>query len=359
MSADRFNLSPVDCLPIDLPAGRLLLEQFIPSVVTEAGDRAFGTLAFTPQGEVWRDHDGRSWLYTSTRNERGRWISQARWFSCATLEAGPPQTVLEVHAPDLWAVVHLVIRLCDERWLAFYSAGRGIRAAIAESANGPLRRLDNFSLAPEQDWEWHGGDRDIASCEANGCFVPISFGNGHYNFWLGYDSYHADQGSGRLGWARVCWDTRAETLSLKERHVDNPLPLGARHWHAARCGGNLASDVTLSGYRPFFFYSRPTRSVCLLSLSLARADDPLHLNPVWQGPIDKPLGDELLVEKFETWQEAERLHMLYESRHRDGTWNTGYRRYVWLPPDDADTAKRIERAGATTLTREWAKSHDS
>ena len=81
-----------------------------------------------------------------------------------------------------------------------------------------------------------------------------------------------------------------------------PSPRAATdHWHAARCGGNLASDVTLSGHRPFFFYSRPTRNICLLSLSLSLAlalappDDPLHLEPVWQGPIDKPLGDELLL----------------------------------------------------------------
>ena len=351
MSAETFELSPVDCLPIDLPAGRLVLEQFLPRVLADKENCAFGTLAFTPEGRVWRDRDGRSWLYTSTLDDHGRWVSQARWFSCTTLEAGPPQTVLEVDAPDLWAVVHLVIRLSEERWLAFYSAGRGLRAAIAERANGPLRRLDNFAVIPEQAWEWYGGDRVTASCEANGCFATISNRNGHFDFWLGYDSYHADQGGGRLGWVKVSWDTRAETLSLKERHADNPLALGPDNWHAARCGGSLASDVALSGHRPYFFYSRPTRNVCLLSLALARPDDPLHLEPVWQGPIDKPLGDEVLLEKFETWQNADRLHMLYESRHRDGSWNTGYRRYVWLLPNDADTAKRIARAAATTLTR--------
>jgi hypothetical protein len=100
MSAETFDLSPVDCLLIDLPAGRLVPEQFIPSVLTETGNCAFGSLAFTPQGRGWRDRGGRSWLYTSTLNEHGRWVSQARWFSCTTLEAGPSQTVPEVYAPD-------------------------------------------------------------------------------------------------------------------------------------------------------------------------------------------------------------------------------------------------------------------
>ncbi|MEQ8369266.1 MAG: hypothetical protein RIE31_09280 [Alphaproteobacteria bacterium] len=325
---EPIRLGPSDALPIDLPGCHLVLERCIPHVLPDQGHAGFGTLAFAPDGRIWCDGDGRTRLYTTTHSASGQWVSQVRSFSTDDLQAGQPHTVLSPLGEELWAVIHLVVRVAADQWLAFHSWGRGLAASLAPTPEGPFTRIPRFSMAPQEAWEWEGGAPDVASLEANGCFEPISHDGQRFTFWLGYDSYHVDETTGRLAWARLVFDGDAGTLTLQERHRDSPLPFQPDRWIAARCGGNLERGTDLGGFRPYFYYTRPTRNVCLMALALARPDDPLFLDPVWRSEVDKPLGPEEVIEKFECWRGDDRLHMLYEARHTGGLWRTGYRAYA-------------------------------
>jgi hypothetical protein len=315
-----------------LPGCRLVLERCVPHVLPDSSHAGFGTLVFDPAGKIWRDNHDRTRLYTTTQSAAGQWISQVRDFTTDLLDAGDPITVLSPQGTELWAVIHLVIRLAGDQWLAFYSHGRGLAAALAPTPEGPFSLIDDFAITPADDWEWQGGAHDVTSLEANGCFEPIAHDGGKFAFWLGYDSYHVDETTGRLAWARVSWDDATQSLTLDQRHPANPLPFQPERWIAARCGGNLERGLALGGLRPFFYYTRPTRNVCLMALALARPNDPLFLDPVWRSEVDKPLTPEDVIEKFECWRAQDRLYMLYEARHTDGLWRTGYRAYRIEPP---------------------------
>jgi hypothetical protein len=63
-----------------------------------------------------------------------------------------------------------------------------------------------------------------------------------------------DRTAGQLGWAKVRIDKRVVNVELLEKHPRNPLPMLPKNHIAARCGGNLATNIRLGGQYAFFFF---------------------------------------------------------------------------------------------------------
>jgi hypothetical protein len=143
--------------------------------------------------------------------------------------------------------------------------------------------------------------------------------------WLGYDSYHVDQTAGQLGWAKVRIDKRSRSVALIEKHPGNPLPMLPKDYIAARCGGNLAASVRLGGQYAFFYYTRRRKEKIMLTAALS--SDPLFQQVTKIVEIEPPLGDEKVIEKFESYMLDGNLHIVYENRLGSGHWGTGIRIY--------------------------------
>ena len=109
--------------------------------------------------------------------------------------------------------------------------------------------------------------------------------------WLGFDSYHVDQ------------------TVLPDNYI------------AARCGGNLAADIRLEDQHAFFYYTRPSKQKIILAVALS--PDPLFQTVTRIVELEPPLGDENVIEKFESYVIGDRPHIIYENNLVSGRWGTG------------------------------------
>ena len=291
-----------------------------------AEEHGFGGFLFDLHGQpVLSDSCG--WLYT-TRCEDGRWHSWVRRFDLVTHAWSRPQRVLSPAAGSDRAVLHHVVQLDDTLTVGFLCDGQGIGFATAPGPATAFRIRPGFAMRPEPGWETREGPVQGWTLEANGAHVLVQDSPAATRLWLGYDSYRREGRLGDLGWAQVQIDKRTGKACLLERHPENPLAFRAPGWACARCGGNLATGPLADGRFAFVYYVRPSEAECFIALALS--PDPLFLRGVERFILDAVIGEEVVAEKFEAFLIAGDLHLFYESKHRDGSWHTGFRRYRLL-----------------------------
>ena len=245
--------------PIVIANGvRLERVHFNQSLLPAEDQAGFGTLLFDVSGKLVLHERSKTWLFTTglaepapagKRNWYGQWISHVREFDVRTLAAGPRKVALRVSGGDRWSVIHDVIQVTPELFVAFYSANGGVRAAVSRRPDGPFRTVPGFKIQGSDAWERAGGNE--TSLESNGAHVLIDEDARAVAFWLGYDSYHVDRTAGQLGWAQVRVDKLTRTVEYLGKNPSNPLPLLREGYLAARCGGNLSTDVELDHQRAF------------------------------------------------------------------------------------------------------------
>lgn len=299
----------------------LVLVEYIPDLLGEA--HGFGCLLFDTQG-LPAIVDGSSWLYTTVEVE-GLWQSWARPFDLTTLKAGPARRVLAPHAGSDSAVFHHVLAVAEDLYVGIFCDGPGIGAAIASSPEATFKPDPDFAVTVVPGWETRGGGTAGWTLECNGACVPIAESATSLTFWQGYDSYRAADFSGDLGWVGIHVDKESRRVHALDRHPGNPLPFRREGYSCARCGGNLAADLTIAGKRPYFYYTRPSMTQALLGLALS--SDPLFQKAVEHHLLGTTLGEETVMEKFQAVQRGEDILLFHESRFRDGSWHTGLRRY--------------------------------
>jgi hypothetical protein len=105
----------------------------------------FGSLLYDEKGELVL-HDGtKTWMYTTglfeaptggQRDWYGKWISYAREFDVKTFRSGKSKIVLGLAEADRWAVIHDVIKVSANLFVAFYSANGGVKAAVGDRPDG-------------------------------------------------------------------------------------------------------------------------------------------------------------------------------------------------------------------------------
>ena len=292
----------------------------------------FGSLLYDERGELVLHAGNKTWLYTTGLSEApaagqrdwyGKWISHVREFDIKTLASGKSKVVLGLAGADRWAVIHDVIRVSENLYVAFYSANGNVRAAVSGAPDGTFKALEDFKIEVTDAWEKKGGKVD--SLESNGAHVLIEETDQSLTLWLGYDSYHVDKTAGQLGWAKVRIDRMSGAVKLIEKHPRNPLAMLPENYIAARCGGNLATNIRLGNQYAFFYYSRQSKDRIMLTAALS--SDPLfqHITNIVE--IEPPLGDEKVIEKFESYMLDDELHIIYENRLASGHWGTGIRIY--------------------------------
>jgi hypothetical protein len=301
-------------------------------LLPDRGHAGFGSLLYDEKGELVLHDGSKTWLYTTglfeaptggRRDWYGKWISYVREFDVKTLASGKSKIVLGLAGADRWAVIHDVIRANDNLFVAFYSANGRVRAAISDEPEGPFKPVHDFKIEVTDAWEKEGGK--VASLESNGAHVLIEETDHVLTLWLGYDSYHVDRTAGQLGWAKVRIDKRSGNVELVEKHPRNPLAMLPKNYLAARCGGNLATNIRLGDQYAFFYYSRRSKDKIMLTAALG--SDPLfqHITNIVE--IEPPLGDEKVIEKFESYMLGNELHIIYENQLASGHWGTGIRIY--------------------------------
>jgi hypothetical protein len=301
-------------------------------VLPDREHAGFGSLLYDEKGELVLHDGNKTWLYTTglfeaptggRRDWYGKWISYVREFDVGTLASGKRKIALGLADADRWAVIHDVIRASENLFVAFYSANGRVRAAISNAPDFPFKAVQDFKIEVTDAWEKEGGKVD--SLESNGAHVLIEETDHVLTLWLGYDSYHVDQTAGQLGWAKVRIDKKSGNVELVEKHPQNPLAMLPKKYIAARCGGNLATNIRLGDHYAFFYYSRQSKNKIMLTAALA--SDPLfqHITNIVE--IEPPLGDEKVIEKFESYMFDNELHIIYENRLASGHWGTGIRIY--------------------------------
>src|SRR5439155_25765277 len=87
----------------------------------------FGSLLFESRGHLVAS--GTQAARYTTALADGRWTSWRRDVDLADLTTGPARPVLDPSGDDVNSVIHHVLELDDGPALAFYSNGRGVRAA--------------------------------------------------------------------------------------------------------------------------------------------------------------------------------------------------------------------------------------
>ena len=302
----------------------LALVEFKADVLDE--EHGFGGFLFDLSGLPVLSGN-RGWLY-STRCEDGLWHSWVRRFDLLTHAWDSPQLVLSPAPGRDRAVLHHVLQLTHNHTVGFLCDGQGVTFATASAPSTVFEIQHDFALLPEPGWETRDGPVDDWSLEANGAHVLVQDSPNETLLWLGYDSYLRHGRMGDLGWAQVRLNKQTASATLLGRHPDNPLEFRAPEWACARCGGNLATGPIINGRFAFFFYVRPSEAECYIALALS--PDPLFLRDVERFILDAVIGEEVVAEKFEAFIIASEVHLFYESKHRDGTWHTGYRRYRLL-----------------------------
>jgi hypothetical protein len=319
----------VDVIP-GVQLTRLRHEQ---NILPDREHSGFGSLLYDQHGDLVL-HDGhKTWLYTTAlfeapgggrRDWYGKWVSYAREFDINTHVASGKSLALGLTGEDRWAIIHDVIQVDHRLFVAFYSANGAVRAAMSHTPDGPFRALAGFQIQVTDEWERKGGTID--SLESNGAHVLIEESAGELTIWLGYDSYHVDATAGQLGWAKLRIDKVAETVEFVGKHPGNPLAALPDQYIAARCGGNLGSSLRWGGQHVLLYYSRPSKSKIMLTAALS--DDALfqHITKIIE--LEPPLGDERVIEKFESYQVGNELHVIYENQLASGHWGTGMRVYA-------------------------------
>jgi hypothetical protein len=306
------------------------------NILPDRENAGFGSLLYDSKGQLALHGRQKTWLYTSALSEAaidgqrdwyGKWISYAREFDIESHVVGAKRVALGLTGEDHWAVIHDVLQASEHMFVAFYSANGAVRAAVATAPQGPFVAVASFRIAVTDDWEKVGGK--ISSLESNGAHVLIDDTADKLTIWLGYDSYHVDATAGQLAWAKVEIDKQRHSIILLGKHPDNPLPTRPANYIAARCGGNLSTNVRLGGQRALFYYSRPTTKSIMLTLALS--DDPLFLHVSKLIEFEPPLLDEQVIEKFESYVLGDELHLIYENKLANGHWGTGMRVYKILP----------------------------
>ena len=302
------------------------------ALLPEPEHAGFGSLLYDEKGDLVLHDGNKTWLYTTglfeaptggQRDWYGKWISYVREFDVGTLVSGKRRIVLGLADTDRWAVIHDVIRASETLFVAFYSANGKVRAAVSNAPDGRFKAVQDFKIEVTDGWEKRGGQVD--SLESNGAHVLIEETDHVLTLWLGYDSYHVDQTAGQLGWAKVRIDKESGAVELLEKHPRNPLAMLPRNYIAARCGGNLATNIRLGDQYAFFYYSRQSKNRIMLTAALA--SDPLFQHITNLVEIEPPLGDEKVIEKFESYMFDNELHIIYEDRLASGHWGTGIRIY--------------------------------
>jgi hypothetical protein len=328
------NFTLADAAPDDIPATSPYLTRIHhkQNILPDRGNSGFGSLLYDERGElVVHGHD-KTWLYTTAlfegatggrRDWYGKWISYVREFDLKSLRVGRKKLALGLAGEERWAVIHDVLKVSDDFILAFYSANGTVRAAVAHAPDGPFEALPDFQINVTDEWEKKGGA--INSLESNGAHVLIEDAGRFLTLWLGYDSYHVDATAGELGWAKILIDKDRRAVAFVEKHPQNPLRALPDGYIAARCGGNLSAKVRLGGQHALFYYSRPDTKKIMLTVALS--DDALfqHITKVVE--LEPPLGDERVIEKFETYLVGTELHLIYENKLASGHWGTGMRVY--------------------------------
>jgi hypothetical protein len=303
-----------------------------PMLLPDHEHAGFGSLLYDKKGELVL-HDGtKTWLYTTglfeaptggRRDWYGKWISYVREFDVRTLDSGKRKIVLGLADADRWAVIHDVIKVSENLFIAFYSANGTVRAATSNHPDGPFKAGHDFRIDVTDAWEKESGH--VNSLESNGAHVLVNETDHDLTLWVGYDSYHVDQVAGQLGWAKVRIDKSSGHVDLIEKYPLNPLAMLPKDYIAARCGGNLATNIRFGDQYVFFYYSRPSKAKIMLTAALS--SDPLfqHISKIVE--IEPPLGDERVIEKFEAYMFDNELHIVYENRLASGHWGTGIRIY--------------------------------
>ena len=315
-------------------AGNVRLERihFNQMLLPDRTHAGFGSLLYDEKGALVLHDGNKTWLYTTglfeaptggRRDWYGKWISYVREFDVKTLVAGESKIALGLSNADRWAVIHDVIKASANLFVAFYSANGGVRAAISDKPDGVFKIVPGFKIDVTDAWEKEGGKID--SLESNGAHVLIEDTNHVVTLWLGYDSYHVDQTAGQLGWAKIRIDKNSGNVELVEKHPGNPLPMLPKNYIADRCGGNLATNVLIGDQHVFFYYTRRNKENIMLTAALS--SDPLfqHITKIIE--IEPPLGDEKVIEKFESYMSDDELHIIYENKLASGHWGTGIRIY--------------------------------
>ena len=306
--------------------------QYQSNLLPDPGHAGFGSLLFNAGGELVLHDGNKTWLYTTAlfeaptgprRDWYGKWVSEVREFNVETLSAGDKHLALGLAAGDQWAVIHDVIMVSDSLFLAFYSSNGGVRAAVSDRPDGTFAAVPDFKIGVTDAWERVGGEP--ATLESNGAHILINESDHALTLWLGYDSYHVDRTTGQLGWAKIKIDMQARSVRLVGKHVGNPLPMLPKDYLTARCGGNLATNIRLAGRHAFFYYTRPNPQKIMLTVALSA--DPLFQSGVQIVEFEPPLGDEKVIEKFESFMFGGRLHIMYENNLSSGHWGTGIRIY--------------------------------
>ncbi len=223
------------------------------------------------------------------------------------------------------AVLHHVLAVSEDLYVGIFCDGPGIGAATASAPDRPFVPDPGFAVLAQEGWETRNGRTQGWTLECNGAQVITGETRETLDFWQGYDSYRAADFSGDLGWFSVHVDKMKRQVRAMERHPANPLAFRAPDRSCARCGGNLAADITVNGKRAFFYYTRPSMTQALLGLSLST--DPLFLEDAEHHIIGTTLGEETVMEKFQAVKQGEDLLLFHESRFADGSWHTGLRRY--------------------------------
>ena len=148
-------------------------------------DGGFASFPYHLNGSIVTEADGRSWLYTSSQAS-GKWTTDVRSASLDPFTAapnlGPTRRALNGTAADRWATMHLVLRVDDGLWVAFYSTGAIVRSAVASSPTGPFLPDATFAVRPSEGWE------EGCSLEADGGFVLESVASGVVTGWIAYDT---------------------------------------------------------------------------------------------------------------------------------------------------------------------------
>jgi hypothetical protein len=278
----------------------------------------FGCLLFHPGGTLAEHAGSRTWLYTGSL-ENERWVTYARELNVDTLECGPKRLALLAHDADDWATIHLVLQVRPDFFIAFYSTGRAMRAAVAAEPGGPFRAVPGFLVEARDAWETG------ATIESDGGFVRVSEAQGELTGWVLYDTLQPDT-AGLNGWVLVRVDTGRGTVTELQRHPSNPLPLLLPGRLGARTGGNLASDLRIGGRRALFYLSK--RNAQTYHLGLALADDPLFTKIDLNLEVDGVRGGEQVIEKFQAYSRGNSVTVIYEvGQPGEKKWRTGLRRY--------------------------------
>lgn len=311
-------------LAID-PGSPLALVEHDPDVLHEA--HGFGGFLFDRTGRMIIEN-GRTWLYT-TRIVGGKWESWVRRFDLNTRLSEPGRPVLLPLETHDRAVLHHIVAIADDLILGLYCDGVGISAGFATAPDGDFVRDPDFVFQPQVGWETRGRAAEGWSLESNGAYVLCWDTAEETVFWQGYDSYRKEGRLGDLGWAKLRVDKKSRRVELLERHKDNPLAFRNPEWPCARCGGNLSNDVRIAGKQAFFYYLRPNEAEIFIGLALS--DDPLFFDDVRHHVVDTVLEHETVAEKFQAVRWRDDLLVFYESRHADGSWRTGLRRYGQVP----------------------------